>query len=208
MNKNFINELHFVAEAKPLEETLRAMGYRTVNAKNTQRYHAALQPPYFGLHRSMFDMKYSSEEFLIKLCEVLGVRTEAVQRTIKQIKADLEAKRLAFKPYIWIDTLFERSDEPDFVLAAMEGHRHIELRDDLWRYPLALQLEEAQEVVRTHWHNTFGELPIWGVIDAYFFFYAEEEAYVLAPTGEVLGKYNAEDPYQTDTNPEIKSLLS
>lgn len=208
MNSNFANELHFLAETKAMDATLLAMGYRLVNTKNSARYHAALQPPYFGLHQSMFDMKYSSEEFLLKLCSVLGVRGASVTTTIAKIKAELEAKRVAFKPYIWVDTQFERTDEPVFVLAAMEGHRHLMLRDDLWRYPLAIQLEEAQDAVRSHWHDTFGELPIWGPIDVYLFFYAEEKAYVLAPTGEVVGRYDGHWPDQASLSVGVDKLAS
>lgn len=208
MNRNFTNELQFLAEANPMEDTLRAMGYRAVTAKNTERYFAALQPPYFGLHQSMFDMKYSSEEFLRKLCSVLGVGESSLNNVVAAVKADLEAKRVAFKPYLWVDTQFVRTSEPVFVLAAMEGHRHLMLRDDLWRYPLAIQLEEAQEAVCSHWHDTFGELPVWGTIDAYLFFYAEERAYVLAPTGEVVGRYDGGRPSQAKMSIGVDKLIN
>lgn len=208
MNQNFTNELQFLAAANSMENTLLAMGYRTVTAKNTERYYAALQPPYFGLHKSMFDMKYSSEEFLRKLCSVLGVRESALASALATVKADLEAKRMAFKPYLWVDTQFVRTGEPVVVLAAMEGHRHLMLRDDLWRYPFAIQLEEAQEAVRSHWHDTFGELPVWGVINAYLFFYAEEKAYVLAPTGEVVARYDGDQPNQASVSMQVDELIN
>jgi hypothetical protein len=188
MIDNFKTDLVLRVAPLPREEILKAMGYQKSTSANLERLQALLDDPDFGLNDSGFDFKYSSEGFLRALCVVTGMGMALADQRISRIKRRLEEERNAFKPYIWVDTGFERKNQPVFALTACEHMRYLDFPKGFWRFSIDRQLGRAQCRVREHVFETGGDIGIWGQIKQYWFYYKNDAAYLLARNGEVIGK--------------------
>jgi hypothetical protein len=69
---------------------------------------------------------------------------------ITRTRKYLEEERTAFKPYIWIDTEFQRKSQPLFALAVCEHQRYLDFPKGFWRLSMDRQLGRAQCSVRDH----------------------------------------------------------
>lgn len=167
-------------------ELLRLMGYQRPVAAAKQRLRQVLEDPELGLERGGFDFRYSAEEFVKALCEVVGIAPADYQPAVAAILQRLSEDRMAFKPYLFVDTDFVRRNEPIHALAFSEGERYVHFDGGFWRKPLAEQVELARQRVCEHMAETDGDLGIWGQIQRYHFFYAPEQSVEIATDGQVL----------------------
>ncbi|KPQ01682.1 hypothetical protein [Marinobacter sp. HL-58] len=206
MIDNFKTDLVLRVAAMPREEILKAMGYQRPTSANLERLQSVLDDPDFGLNNSGFDFKYTSEGFLRALCEVTGMDMALADQRICRTKKHLEEEREAFKPYIWVDTGFERSSQPIFALAICEYQRYMDFPKGFWRLSIDRQLGGVQCRVREHICETGGELGIWGHIKQYWFYYKKNAAYLLARNGEVIGKYEGPVPNQGIATGELSVI--
>ncbi len=188
MIDNFKTDLVLRVAAIPDDDILKAMGYHKPTSAHRERLRSVVDDPEFGLSDGGFDFKYSSQEFLRALCVVTGIDTELADQRIQRIQKHLEEEREAFKPYIWVDTGFQRQSQPIFALTICEPQRYLHFPKDFWRLSIDRQLGGAQCRVREHVYETGRDLGIWGEIKQYWFYYKKNAAYLLALNGEVIGK--------------------
>jgi hypothetical protein len=170
------------------EAILKKMGYHKPSATNLERLQKVLNSPTLGLDVGGYDLRYQSHEFVHELCRALELPLDECDANIARIKRQAEDDRAAFKPYLWVDTDFKRKDQRVFVLAFLESRRYLGLPRWILRLTPEQQLVQAQELVQEHMRETEGELLIWGTIKRYWFFYAPNRSYWLAPDGEIIAK--------------------
>lgn len=175
-------------------EVLTSMGYAKASLLNLERFDAVLSGPHFGLDSGDFDFRYSDQQFLRALCACLEIDMTLVDQVIDEVAEWLEEERDAFKPYLWVDTEFQRTTQPLFALAACESHRYLEVGDDAWHLSEIEKLEAAKHVVVKHVQETSGKLSIWGEIKRYKLFCSESKVYLLDLNGDVIGETSEDVP--------------
>lgn len=174
----------------PDGELLTRMGYRTIGPKARDRLARVLSDPQLGLATPEYDFHLASRAFSEALCRALAMDPGDYLPALDAIEAHLEEARRAYKPWLFVDTGFKRSDRPGtaiFILAIMESTRRLRLPPDTFRLPWEQQLQRAQQLVRQHMADTGGELKVWGRIQRYLFCYAEDQMLELSPNGDVVG---------------------
>lgn len=169
-------------------ELLKEMGYYKASKTNIERLKTVLDSENLGLDCGGFDMKYQSDEFVRELCRVLEMPQAESDDHIARIKQQAEEEQAAFKPFLWVDTDFKRENQSVFVLASLESRRYLAFPQWFLRLTPEQQLVQAQSLAREHMQETRGELLVWGTIKRYWYFYAPNRSYWLAPDGEVLAK--------------------
>jgi len=194
MIDNFKTDLVVRAAKYTPEQLLRIMGYRNPGTSTKKRLQSVLESPDFGLEQGSYDFRYTSRQFLTVLCIAVGMERPVIKTRVEQLEHRIEEERVAFKPYLWVDTDFKRQNQPVFMLAALNQQRYLHFTKGFWRNDLASQLEIAQSWVRVHMSKTDGELGTWGRIQQYLFYYTASQAYILAPSGEVIGEHEGPVP--------------
>ncbi|GAA0792367.1 hypothetical protein [Marinobacterium sediminicola] len=168
-------------------EIAQLMGYRPHRIdKCVERIQLQLTDPYLGLGKGRFDFKYSDEGFLRALCELVGLGLETYEDEIAGLRRELDERRQVFKSYVFVDTGFQRTTEPVFVLALSESRRRIYLDADTRMLPMDQQVSCVQKMVRDHFEACKGTLGIWGNIRRYLFVYEENEQLILTPDGIIV----------------------
>ncbi|QEA37775.1 hypothetical protein FGL86_00960 [Pistricoccus aurantiacus] len=190
-------ELQRRAAPVPESELLLQMGYPKPRETAIHRLQKVLADPDLGLTSGGFDFRFGSRAFLCALCEALGLDEADYLPTIDARQQWLREERNAFKPYIFIDTGFKRSDRPGtaiFALAVCEPMRHLKFPKGFWRRPWHEQIEEARRRVRQFMAETDGDVRIWGTAKRFLFFHARDAAIEIDPFGQVLGGWQGGVP--------------
>ena len=175
-------------------EILTRMGYKRLGPANFTRLETVLKSGTCGLQEGGFDFRFSAKAFLLTLSEVVGIDFTLAEAYVADQKQALEEERLAFKPWIWVDTGFVRRNQPIFALAACEHLRRIDLPGGTWRLPAEEQILIAATTVRQHYRTNQGALGIWGYIEQYWFCYGENNLYLLSCDGDVVRKHSGSIP--------------
>lgn len=178
------------------DTVLRQLGYAPDNRLALERLLTTVEDDYYGLDQSRFDFRYSGADFLRALCRQLDLPPEPVEAEINRVQNELKAETTAFKPYLWVDTHFRRTTQPLFALAACESQRYLPLDWRLPQRPEAEQLATVRALIDKHWQATKGDLGIWGQIQVYWYYYAEEQYWLLSPKGEWLDEDTGPVPSQ------------
>jgi len=188
IQKLFANKLKGIT----YPDIARQLGYQ--NADNcASKIKKLLSSPYLGLEESAYDFKYSTDEFIVKLAQLLDIPSLVVEKVIEEIQAELLRQAQKFRSYIFVETFFRREGQPVFVLVVMEGLRRINISEQIRRLSLDQQLPEVQSLIRYHYRGTNGQMPVWGTIARYVFYYENDLVIEFSPTGKII---NASRKYQ------------
>lgn len=161
----------------------KKLGYSS-SKKIQARITAILASPTLNLDQSHYDFHYSTPELIRKLCDILSIPIELCNAILNETELKLRKERSRFKPYIFIETNFKRKNEPIFALAALQGRRYLYIDNNL-NIPLNVQLDYIQELIRDHYFEQT-EIPPWGDINQYAYFYDEKTVVVFATSGEII----------------------
>lgn len=176
------------------------LGYKKDVTAHVTRIRALLTDPLLGMSSSGYDFRYSNRELILTLAGALGIDPDWAQEELARIEAEVTAHAAAFKPYVWIDTGFKRTSEAVWLLALLESRRYLHLERDQLKQYLSRNFEErlalVQDLVRQHARNCRGKLDVWGVIQHYHFYYANNQAIKLLANGDYAGEYVGQVPNQ------------
>jgi len=137
-------------------------------------------------NQSSFDFKYSNREFILRLGELLEISSAELLISITAVQDEQSRIEKMFKSYIFIDTNFKRQNQPVFMLAILEGQRHISLsKYDVEREQLA-ELKRVKHIVLDHYKDNGGKLSFWGEIQRYIYVYGDDQKLALYPDGRVV----------------------
>lgn len=164
---------------------IQKMGYQDT-VKPLQRIHNLLEDPELGLDDSNYDFKYSSQEFLVKLCESAGLSERSYLPNINSIKSEIKRRRSSFKSYVFIDTEFKRTTESIIAIACMQANQYFSLDYSIRKRPKSEQLSHVLKFINTHYQESSGRLPLFGGIKRYWFYYENNKAYKISTDGIVL----------------------
>lgn len=163
------------------------MGYSTKSKiKAAIRIENVLSDPQLNFYVGSFDFKFSNEQFLNKLCEVVGVDIKQFQTEIVNIHLAYEKMKNRFQSYLFIDTGFKREGLAVWMLSMFEPRRYIQLTSEIQLQPMHKQITHVQSLVKQHYIDCDGTIDLWGGIQRYIFFYAEGCKLVLNKDGVVL----------------------
>ena len=168
------------------EALLKKMGYRNMKA-GEKRLDSLLRADdlYIWLKIGGFDMKYSSEEFLCKLAEILEILDE-MHKDIARYQKRLDEISKMKQPYIFIDTYFVRKNEPIFSLGFMESSRNIGIdKEHLVFKGLDKVLEYIGDMISTHYVQSGGILSLWGKIYNYVYHHTDGGRYIFDTDGRL-----------------------
>ena len=167
------------------DELLRTMGYHNLKTghKTLQKF-LDTDSIYLWLKIGNFDMKYDSESFLRALLKAVNFPASLSEEEIQESQKRLGCIARMKKSYIFIDTHFKRSGSPIFVLAMMEGRRHISIDKELLVYKSKTEIfEEIGEIIRQHYLTHEGKLDLWGEIYTYVYHHNDGNKYIFNPDG-------------------------
>jgi len=184
---NLAQELILRTSNSSLKDIARAMGYSSRNlAQAAERIHKVITDDKLGLGEGGYDFKYTNTEFVLKLCEVLGLDADGCSRQVGAIVAELEEYRNRYHPWLFVDTNFKRTSQPIFALAFMEVRRRMDLSKDLVILPMNKQVEQVGRLIRQHYQKSGGKLDLWGPIQHYKYFYDTDQSITFDTQGVVV----------------------
>ena len=171
-------------ETQDIKEVAKKLGYSTSD-KVSIRIKSIIKSPHLSLDESQYDFRYSTEQLITKLCAELEIPTLLSKTIITNIQRELQIEAQRFKPYIFIETGFKRTDESIVRLLAMASKRYLSLEGDFTTLPLNEQLTSVRDVIINHAKN-HSNLAVWGEIQQYAYFFEGDLIFTFSPAGELL----------------------
>lgn len=184
---NLKNTLKAKLEHYNLQDIAQKMGYSNKSiTKATNRIEQVLSDPYLNLHGAAFDFKYSNQQFLMKLCEVVEIDINDFLDDLSSIEIAHTKMVNRYKSYIYAETDFKRNGETVFMLAAFQSLRYIHLDPEIQLLPVNEQLPFVQTLIKKHYADCNGTLKIWGIIKRYSFHCEADRKITINPNGTIL----------------------
>jgi len=173
---------------EPRAQLIRKLGYH-----NPRKGEQALQKFLNAgslekwLQSSLFDFVHAPVTFVRKLAQILDLDSPRLEREIEAIQ-DREVRKIRMpRPWIFVETHFRRRGEPILILAMLEGKRRIALqKEQVFERPLPEVLGLVSRIVREHYAQSGGKLPIWGSIDEYHYHHPDGVVYRFDPQGALI----------------------
>ncbi len=136
------------------------------------------------LQSGHYDFKYNTEQFFIKLCEVLNISKQDVELVLNKKQVLLDEIASIKSTYIFINTNFKRTTQPIFALAFCESQRRIKLNLNELIFKSDIEVKEyISEIVKNHYKETSGSIGIWGNIVSYLYHYKDNTRYIFNTDG-------------------------
>jgi hypothetical protein len=164
------------------------MGYKAVK-KGEKTIYTFLQSKSisYWLSSGHFDLKYTAEQFFVKLCALLNIEPNIVKYEIEFYEKTVMEYQKLETVYIFVNTNFKRESQPIFALAMMEFLRLILPEKE------SLIFKSDQDVmgvisdfVKSHFIENKGELKMWGEIDNYIYHHSDGKAYTFDKYGNLV----------------------
>lgn len=180
------HELNTKLDGCNLQGIAQLMGYSAKNrAKAVLRIEQVLTDPQMNFYAGGFDLRYTNQEFLEKLCEVVGLDRHNYQDEIDAIHLHHQKFSERFHSYIFAETGFKRNGQSILVLGYNSKFRHFELDCELQMQSVDKQIAYAQSFVKRHYVESNGTLEMWGDIQHYVLVYAENGRVLIDVDGDV-----------------------
>lgn len=175
-------------------DVAQIMGYHGDLSSAAKRIGVVLSDSELGLGSGIFDFKYNSVEFLVSLCQAVGIKEQEYLADIKEIQSYRDKKRSAYKSHVFVDTDFKRKGETIVSLAVLSHLRFIYLDMEVRLLPVHKQIERVKDIVHEHYKQNNGSITLWGEIKRYRFFYAKNKSLVFSVDGRILQEGNEFTP--------------
>lgn len=177
-----------VAEQEP-HTVLEKMGYKADNGNALARLRHVVADDVLGLGDSGFDFRYDGRGFLRALCSALNIKGDKVEQDIRALEQVCHEDRKAFRAYLFVDTGLSRTSQPVFALALCEQWRNLPLPARTRRLSLPEQLAVVRAHIHEHMASCGGTLRMWGDVQRYLYYYADNAALVFSSEGELIGEH-------------------
>ncbi len=164
------------------------MGYANFK-KGVARLDRVLKSPDLGMIKPEYDGLYSSEGFVRKLLNVLGLGQLMEIQDMRDLQALVADERYGYRPWLFVDTHFKRTGQPVFVLAILEGRRRLDLPKDLKSMSLQGQLDYLKSYIADYMDSlnaADGNASIWGKPVEFYCHLSEEHGLKLDLNGELI----------------------
>ncbi len=198
---NLIETIHQRIRTLDPDAFVKSLGYRSVE-RGRKTLEEFLQAPDIErwLSGSHYDLTYSSRSFLEALCRELELG-EACGREIAAFERKHKELQQMKKPWIFVYTGFRRKNEPIFALAFGERIRRIPLEKEwaLGKSPEEI-FSDVSRVVRDHYREHEGTLPLWGTIRSYVYHHTDGSRYIFDPDGTL----REDEPLPEENRAELR----
>jgi hypothetical protein len=184
---NLAYEINVRADAIEKIKLLRLMGYDNPSTRTIYRLRQVISSPDLGLRAGVSDFKFTSEEFLLKLCWVLCIPESDAEQAVKAASEYWFKEAWAFRPRLYADTNLQREDRGLMLMGYLASLGKVSLADGIWRYPIEVQVELASLRVREHMILTGGAMGSAGKIIKYLFTCTENTTIEMSLDGKVIG---------------------
>tara|TARA_R110001599_G_C12222386_1_gene657416 strand:- start:38 stop:607 length:570 start_codon:yes stop_codon:yes gene_type:complete len=172
---------------KSSQSIAEAMGYSGHSAGSALvRIESIASSDTLGLDGSAYDQKYSGEEFVSELCDVLKIEQDFVLAELARISNRLSYERQCYPTWVFVETYFRRTTQPIFMLAALETQRRFKMDKSIYVLPLEDQLPLIMPILGEHYLTNSGALSFWGDIVEYKYVYADDRQLVLDTQGNFI----------------------
>jgi len=168
-------------------ELVQTLGYGNA-AKGLETLNAFLQAKDTDewLHSSHYDFKYNSQTFLTALGKALDISDEEIERAIAEQNERQKRLDAMTLPFIFINTRFRRKNEPIFALALLENRRRLILdKEQLLDMDDDAVFALVSEMVKAHYKEVDGALPLWGKIHNYIYHHTDDRQFVFDTDGNL-----------------------
>ena len=153
------------------QEILKLIGYRhhpKTHDKALKRLQRVLSAPKLGLVNTTYDFKYSSSEFVQKLCIVLEIDKKIYQPLLSDIEQHASQVLNAITPIVYADVAFNESFTPSFMsFMAVDRFKRIALANEVKLLSRQQQLDVIHKKVIEHYDYMQGKIPYDGHIKGY-----------------------------------------
>lgn len=152
-------------------DVVKEMGYSNLEkAEERLNLFVGMNNIYLWLKLETFDSLYDSEDFVLKLLEVLELDDSKAHQLIDKYRMRLHQLKEMAQPYIDIDTKFKRTNEPLLDLVKARKQKRIMLnKEDVAFSSPEENLSFVQEIIQEHHNRTEADLGIWGKVHYYYF---------------------------------------
>ena len=99
---NLQQELQVKLAHSSYRDVAQLMGYKSGRLTAATRISKVLSDSQMNLYAGKYDFKYSDEQFLEKLCQVVGINISDYQDELDAIHYDHDDRRDRYKSYIFI----------------------------------------------------------------------------------------------------------
>ena len=172
----------------PHKELILKMGYQTEEkGLRTMNTFLKSKSMHDWLSSGHYDLKYTAEQFLEKLCSILNLAPSLLKDELVHYEKTVKEYGKFEEVYIFVNTHFKRESQPIFALAMMEYLRLI-LPDTA-----ELIFKSDQEVfaiisdfVKIHFKENKGELKMWGKIDNYIYHHCDGKTHTFDKSGNLV----------------------
>ena len=153
------------------EELVHKLGYRNSDAGlHTIEAFMKSENIYTWLKNGHFDLHYDAAGFLIALCIQLQIPQHLCEKEIAAAKQRIETFSRMKTPYITVRTNFKRTGESITTLVAMGSRLRISLKkEDFVEKNREDAISFISDIVKKHYREHGGKLPLWGKITGYDF---------------------------------------
>ncbi len=150
---------------------LKNMGYQSLTVgRKTLNYFLNKKNIYEWLKDGHYDLRYSSETFLLRLVKTLDIPPEDYQPEIKKAKERYRFYSKAKQPIICAETHFKRRNENIYALMLISSKKHIHISKEAFIYKDNNYIfKKVSEKIRKHFASSNGTIPIMGAIEFYTF---------------------------------------
>ncbi len=118
---------------------------------------------------SSYDLHYSNEEFLTKLCDTFGISSDEYRSIIDEVKTRLRDLAKIQEPNLYVKTDFQKRGVSLSTLGYRSREKKIPLEKEKYLFmPEDEFIEIISQMIRAHYHAHEGKLPFWGEIVGYY----------------------------------------
>lgn len=124
---------------------------------------------YNWIYSGHYDLVFNAKDFLIHLCDVLGIDKSFVNEEIQKVEKFYIEQEKFKNSYIFVNTNFKRNSEPIIALALCEKFRRISLykNEELLFKSKDVILKIVSDIIHNHYLNNKDGLVLWGRIKMY-----------------------------------------
>ena len=185
-------KLHKIIKQKLAERSvdavLKEMGYKGLKVGHkTLNAFLNTKNVYEWLKEGHYDLKYTSESFLWRLVEVLGIPEDVAAVDIDKAKKRSQTLMMMRDPHLSAETNFRRNEEPIFVLIFLSAKRNIAINKESLVYKADKDVfEKVGTLIRKHYAEYNGELPVFGKITHYLYSHTDGKTYTFTTEGKLV----------------------
>jgi cobalamin-dependent methionine synthase I len=166
------------------------MGYSSLKVgSKTLKAFLNTKNVYEWLKEGYYDLKYASEPFVWKLVEVLGIPLDIASADIEKAKKRYQTLSLMKDPYLRVEVNIDSSRVSFFsaMLAFSKGRIEIHKESLVYRSHEEIFMKVG-ELVRKHYRESKGELPVFGKITHYLYDHIDGNRYRFTIDGKLINE--------------------